>query len=362
MTSTTATREIRALTGLRAVAASWVVLHHFGPYLRKAWPWLEPAKEFIVTGIIGVDLFFVLSGFIISYTYEARHIGSSVRAYFRFLWARLCRIYPVHLVTLLIVYLLYQAYGAQRGVINYSTFSFFENLFLVHAWKYPASMSWNFAAWSVSSEWAAYVLAPVFFFVARRLSPAPLAVAGIVASGLALIALYASEIPAIQRYGLFAIPRLLAGFMSGCLIHQLYKNGIAENARWEKLSFLALGSVLLFACIPMKANKLIFAPWLFAVLIYTLTWQRGALARFFSHRVMHYLGQVSYSLYLVHSVIWWFWKERDVPVGNGWAILLVVGTLLASMAMYHLVEVPARRRLRRVANLDDRWTEARQSP
>ena len=111
----------------------------------------------------------------------------------------------------------------------------------------------------------------------------------------------------------------------------------------------------------MTGNKLIFAPWLFTALIYTVMWQRGALARFLSHPVMRYLGQVSYSLYLVHSVIWWFWKERDVPVGIGWSIVLVGGTLLASMSMYHAVEVPARRWLRRAANLEGRWTEARQS-
>src|SRR6202035_3465321 len=94
--------EIKALTGLRIVAAVWVVLFHFRPMLADASPDFRDALAPVLNcGAQGVDLFFILSGFVLTWTYLDRMGDSwSTRAMLHFLWLRLARVWPVYLVTL----------------------------------------------------------------------------------------------------------------------------------------------------------------------------------------------------------------------------------------------------------------------
>lgn len=94
--------EIKALTGLRIVAALWVVLFHFRPMLGDASPDFRDALAPVLNcGAQGVDLFFILSGFVLTYNYLDRMGRSwSTRATLHFLWLRLARVWPVYLVTL----------------------------------------------------------------------------------------------------------------------------------------------------------------------------------------------------------------------------------------------------------------------
>ena len=94
--------EIKALTGLRIIAAVWVVLFHFRPLLSDASPGFRDALTPVLNcGAQGVDLFFILSGFVLTWNYLDRMGGSwSTRATLHFLWLRLARVWPVYLVTL----------------------------------------------------------------------------------------------------------------------------------------------------------------------------------------------------------------------------------------------------------------------
>ena len=94
--------EIKALTGLRIIAAVWVVLFHFRPLLRDAAPGFRDALSPVLNcGAQGVDLFFILSGFVLTWNYLDRMGWSwSTRSTLHFLWLRLARVWPVYLVTL----------------------------------------------------------------------------------------------------------------------------------------------------------------------------------------------------------------------------------------------------------------------
>ena len=88
--------EIKALTGLRIIAAVWVVLFHFRPLLHDAAPRFAAALTPVLDcGAQGVDLFFILSGFVLTWNYlDTMGPSWSARDTLRFLWLRLARVSP----------------------------------------------------------------------------------------------------------------------------------------------------------------------------------------------------------------------------------------------------------------------------
>ncbi len=159
--------EIKALTGLRIFAAVWVVLFHFRPLLHEAAPnFSEALAPILNVGAQGVDLFFILSGFVLTWTYiDKMGKNWSTRATLHFLWMRLARVWPVYLVTLhlaalWIVFTLYVGHVPSENVGTLNATSYIRQLFLVQLWFQPFfdGSSWDGPAWSISAEWLAYLL------------------------------------------------------------------------------------------------------------------------------------------------------------------------------------------------------------
>ena len=92
-------KGLRALTGLRGIAALWVFLFHAelltADMTDGSFDFLKMVAS---AGYLGVDLFFVLSGFVIAYNYADLELHRSVSKFSDFLWKRLARIYPAHLL------------------------------------------------------------------------------------------------------------------------------------------------------------------------------------------------------------------------------------------------------------------------
>ena len=150
-------RFIGQLTGVRFVAAAWVMLYHFQVPLATLGLLVPVLHEFLRVGRLGVDLFFALSGFILTHTYLTK-MGSSISwpRTRHFLWLRLARIYPVHFVMLNVAGLavLAQAkFGStdagSRDWLN--PVDYLKQVLLVHEWGPNPQRGWNFPAWSASS-------------------------------------------------------------------------------------------------------------------------------------------------------------------------------------------------------------------
>ena len=161
------TGEIRALSGLRIVAALWVVLFHFRPLLEQASPpWSDALAPVLDAGAQGVDLFFILSGFVLTWNYLDRMGESwSTRSTLRFLWLRLARVWPVYLVTMhlaaaWIVFTLYVGDFPSPAAEDLTAISWIRQVLLVQLWFEPFfdGSSWDGPAWSISAEWLAYLL------------------------------------------------------------------------------------------------------------------------------------------------------------------------------------------------------------
>src|SRR5262249_16990065 len=136
--------EIKALTGLRILAAAWVVLFHFRPLLHNAAPQFSQALAPVLNcGAQGVDLFFILTGFVLTWNHlDGMGRSLSVRATLRFLWLRLARVWPVYLVTLhlaaaWIIFTHHVGHVPSPRIDQLSTVSYLRQILLVQLWFQP---------------------------------------------------------------------------------------------------------------------------------------------------------------------------------------------------------------------------------
>ena len=229
-----------ALTGLRALASAWVVLYHFRDDIKLLAPTSEPLWPLLDSGYAGVDVFFVLSGFIISYTYLSRLSTPNARESGRFLWLRLARLYPVHLFTLLIFAVIIAPGGVRDASLadiwaNLTSGDFFRQLFLVHAWGTDGNHAWNYPAWSISSEWFAYLLFPLAALGLIRIANSRQAIGGFVASNVFNIATFLL-IAAIGMQGEIIGVRIIGEFAAGCFLYLLWRQRWGFDLRWDLLT------------------------------------------------------------------------------------------------------------------------------
>ena len=150
-------QQIRALTGIRGVAAVWVVIYHMTRLNHDNVS--GPFGAFVERGYLAIDLFFVLSGFVMSSS--SWHLfapGYGVRHYATFMLRRIARIYPLYLAVTLLVAALTLS-GISRDVPIYDLgFRLAVNLTMIQAWGVGESL--NGPAWSISTEFAAYLVFP----------------------------------------------------------------------------------------------------------------------------------------------------------------------------------------------------------
>lgn len=349
---------VPALTGVRAFAALWVMLLH----LSEVTSVLLPARAadlfaFVaMPGSLGVDVFFVLSGFIISYNYEARFVGRlEPRRYLRFLRARLARIYPVHLVLTVALVAAVRGLHVEPGgdidPFRWSTQALVESLVLVHAWVGHAGV-WNSVSWSISSEWLAYLTFPWMVRGARAI--ARLRGALLVAALVALAA-----VPAIRgSWGYLVGDRsavspvqIVAEFLAGCTLYQLYRAGRGRGGLTTVPGWLLVALVLTAAtCFRLGAPASWAVP-LVLPFILGLAYGHGRLTRVFAHPIMVYGGKISFALYMTHYM--WIWvmhylfplatlAPASVPVRIAWVFAHAVPMPIIAAAVYHLIEEPAR--------------------
>lgn len=221
------TGEIKALTGLRIVAAMWVVLFHYRPLLWEASPRLkDDLGPLLDSGAQGVDLFFILSGFVLTWNYLDRMGPAfSIRATGHFLWLRLSRVWPVYLVTmhlaaLWIIVTLHVGDVPSPDAERLTAISYLRQLAMVQLWFAPYfdETSWDGPAWSISAEWLAYLLFGALILLVFRIARVSRARTLL---GLAFCAALPPTILLLGSGVLYTpwswLPRIVAQFAAGAL-------------------------------------------------------------------------------------------------------------------------------------------------
>ncbi len=351
--------ELRPLTGVRALAAGAVVWYHF----RAPWEMLLPGLQIFgdapARGLFGVDLFFILSGFILAYVYRAGKRRPTAGEHARFLWLRFARIFPNHLATLAALALLLAGGGVLGLPIggDYPLRELPFQLTLTHAWPGIQAGGWNYPSWSISAEWFAYL---AVFPLAGWLLRARLPGWVWLAAAYAVLGTYlAFSFPALRIPG-WALCQVTAEFLAGALLFGAYAASPALAAaahRTASATLLAnLGAAIVLPDSPW-ANVLLIL--LFPWLLLGLTSERSWAGAFLSTRLLLWGGRVSYALYMSHALAQ---KVVKVALPAEWfagaalpsrvAVTAAHLALILGMAaaLYYLVEIPARNYLRRWGN------------
>lgn len=353
--SSTTDPTIPALTGVRFLAASAVVIYHFRDGLERVIPGFAHFAPLTSAGDLGVDLFFVLSGFILVYNYQLAFGPLTRRAYLRFLWLRFARIYPVHVFTIALI-ALGLGFAAWRGVtINhpeaYRVSDLVRNLLLIHAWGAPYELTWNAPAWSISAEWFAYLWLPVVVIAARRVTRATIALA--IASAAISAQLW---IMIGVGFDASALVRIAGAFVMGAFLCRCFTLRPAAGTRWDAVAVISLAAVAatLVLVQPHGAARLVVVPF-FGALIYALARARGILARALGSTPMVFLGEASYALYMTHGLIaeagarlapLGSFADATTAIRSAAVIGYVVALLGVAILTYLAVEQPTRRGLR----------------
>jgi peptidoglycan/LPS O-acetylase OafA/YrhL len=340
--------NLKPLTTLRIAAAMWVVGYHYWPDLSAA---LRPAL--LAKGYLGVELFFVLSGFILSHVYLTS-FGEGRFRFGSFIWARLARIYPVHLAVLAGLGLLIAAaarLGVHAGDQMLVWSSLPAQLTLTQAWGLAPHGGWNHPSWSISAEWFAYLSFPLFAWTAWRLRSRPRVA---VAAALALLAALDLGFERLAGFSLTSATiawgalRIVPCFALGCAVWLLWRSApLAKAARAVASTAGFLMGVILAAA--LGAPDLVEVA-LFGGLIFSMASLTSSGSRLFTWSPGVYLGEVSFAVYMV-CIPWqlMFAKaahqllglpEGPLPAAL-WALMLI-GVIPVAMLVHHMVERPAR--------------------
>ena len=329
--------QIYHLTFIRFIAAMVIVFHHFAVEREQPiFPFNKSVVLFEVFkgGFIGVSFFYVLSGFIMVYAYGSRPGKLNKKEF----WImRFARIYPMHLLTFLVLFFL-PAYVSTW--LNAPSVTF--QLTLTQAWSYAYRHSYNWPAWSLSVEMFFYMIFPFLLGYFKKMSLKNM----LIFIGIFWVVSMLRQVffPIIK----FPLPLLhvnsfLVGMGSG-FIYNLRRPFISAQ-----LLKILIPSLIVIICVMATQYEIavlntgLLSP-LFAAFILFFAWSKGFFSRLFSNPFFVLMGDISYSIYIIH---WSFWViyVRKVHLFTNSMIQFyayVGALLLLAYISYEFIENPIR--------------------
>ena len=353
-------KEILPLTSLRFFAAAIVVIAHLG-------------YDYHLGGM-GVTFFFILSGFILSYNYAIKFMDWSSKQFISMWISRVSRIYPVHIFMFILSLPLSYIYAREYSVID--TLS---NIILLQSW-YPngqGTFSYNGVSWTLSCELFFYLTLPFVLFTCSRRALQTKTALIFVAMLLIMAAIWLASLSAghdIVEYSFkwwfYVISPYLRwmDFLFGIALGYAFLK--VKSVKPKKTNVFSLLEVLsLFSVVgfyfyflheelPFKWNYSAYFNPLFGAIIYIFSFQSGLLSKFLSMQAFTYLGRISFSIYMTHQVLMFYWNRYIVNLNYIAStkeealnqLIYCAAVLIMSVFTYHAIENPARRAIHKLSS------------
>ena len=366
------TKELPSLTPLRGLAAIWVICFHYG-VVYFAFQ-LEQFSRFFNRGYLAVDMFFMLSGFVLSHVYWktfASDESLQAKDYWNFISARIARLYPLHLFNLsqfLIAALAFSLYGyivagKLEGIPLHgprSLTALVANVVMLQGLD-AGDLAWNYPSWSISIEFLAYFLFPLVLpLIAVAGKPRRLLFAGMALSCLCLFA-YLGHGDFNQWNGPITLLRCLPEFIMGALLYAGFRETFWPDwlRRDGALAAILCGILLL---LQFRTPDLIVVI-AFPAVILAAVMNDGRAAPILNCAPLVWLGNISYSLYLTHGFVQFVTTRLLASEGVqnpadlsyvtsiGLFAAMVGTTLLMAAFTYRGIEIGGRSHLRQLLRL-----------
>lgn len=357
--------EIRCQTGLRGLAALLVVFAH------ARYKFFCPDFHAFRSGLMyqnqAVDMFFMLSGFILCHVYLNKQTEESHFHWRKFYLARFARIYPLHIATVAVILLsdfAMQRFGLTDGVENILP-HFIGQALLTNAFPHIGFTAWNMPAWSISIEFFCYLLMfPLIFLISKKVKRFnEYFLYGLIFSLVSWIFIYLNLIiPAdlTPTNGWPAINRGAVFFTIGFLIYEIVRHENCSkivNLIVRKADYLVIATIALaVAASLLDMKNMIFYSFPLILVAFhkdSNSWSH----RFLASRSVHLIGLLSYSIYLVHDFIFKFFavimkqlnmENTDSLASHGILILSQLVVIVTGGITYYKFEIPVRNYLRKV--------------
>jgi peptidoglycan/LPS O-acetylase OafA/YrhL len=358
--------DIRSLTGLRGIAAIYVVFYHYFPLTAAVLT--NPAKRVLDHGCLAVDLFFVLSGFVMAMNYAPLFAARlTLAAYRTFLGRRIARIYPLYLAATfagsIAIGVGWLAYTPSVPLGTAAA----ANVLLVQAWG--IAPSFDSPAWSISAEWAAYLIFPLLLVPTMLRRPTWAWVsAGASAAVLAALCLISNALIGDHRHDYLirtplnhngywlALPvaRCIAEFTLGLIAFRLATT--AFGRRLATSAWMCPALCLLALCLLASPHSDLAIVLLLPFLVIGLSGEQHVIGRLLASPPLVLLGTLSYSIYLSHKLLLgllvWLTARAAAhgthhPTAVAAAACMALTVTISALA-YRLIEAPGRAWIRRL--------------
>lgn len=326
--------RIETLTGIRGLAALWVILFHtyfighehasFGDGF---------LASFAGRGWLGVDLFFVLSGFVISHVYTSRMAQFNLRNTSDFYLRRFAKIYPAHLFVLGLFLILYFSADFFRLSFNrehYAWDRLIAQIFMLNGLGLSVKNGWNYVSWSISAEFAAYLLYPIIAVYIAKADARRSFIFGVLTLltmfGLAFLVNGGSTYFLPWRA---TLTRVLSEFLLGAFAYKVYQTSTMQRIAHyvAPIVFVAIVMVAGFNHAPLVDGYLVV---LFSILIPSVAAdQRSLLSHALQSQSLVYLGEISFSVYLIQNLV-------EVFVNAGANYMQNLGVFLAKTPLLNV--------------------------
>lgn len=332
---------IKPLTSLRFLFAFMVFASHLS-FLNKSesnvlrWIYDSVFRE----GYIGVSFFFILSGFILAYNYQDGILKKqkSKRTFYQ---ARFARIFPLHILTLILSIPLTYSVFIQNKSLWFS--QALTNLTLTQSYIPIKGIyfSFNAPSWSISDEMFFYLVFPFLILLIPKIRNYKNT---FIFSIIAIIPLLTLVIPENYYHQIFYINPFtrVVDFIIGIFIFNIYQT-FTRKERSINYNYLEISAILLLLVFFLfhqsiaQVARYSFYYWIpMGYLIFSFSFQKGRISKFLSRKTLIHLGEISFGFYMFHQLVLRYFSiinGKILHIEND--ILIVIITFTISLAVSH---------------------------